>query len=98
MKQIIKLTETDLHRIVKESVNKILREGANEEISSPKRKLEDAIDNVIGILHAYNEEDFEILTKNEFDNLYDLLSEVSHKIKDSYDYGPYEDDPYYFGN
>ena len=27
MKQIIRLTESDLHRIVKESVNKILREG-----------------------------------------------------------------------
>ena len=27
MKQIIRLTESDLHRIVKESVNKILSEG-----------------------------------------------------------------------
>lgn len=27
MKQIIRLTESDLHRVIKESVNKILREG-----------------------------------------------------------------------
>ena len=29
MKQIIRLTESDLHRIVKESVNKILNEIGN---------------------------------------------------------------------
>jgi len=28
MKQILRLTESDLHRIVKDAVNKILREGA----------------------------------------------------------------------
>ena len=27
MKQIIRLTESDLHRIIKESVNRILKEG-----------------------------------------------------------------------
>ena len=30
MKQIIKLTESDLHRIVKESVNKVLNEGIGD--------------------------------------------------------------------
>ena len=30
MKRIIRLTESDLHRIVKESVNKILRESGHE--------------------------------------------------------------------
>ena len=30
MKQFIRLTESDLHRIVKESVNKILRESADD--------------------------------------------------------------------
>ena len=30
MKKIIRLTESDLHRIVKESVNKILRESGHE--------------------------------------------------------------------
>ena len=29
MKQIIKLTESDLHKIVKESVNKVLNEVGN---------------------------------------------------------------------
>ena len=30
MKRLIRLTETDLHRIVKESVNKTLKEGLND--------------------------------------------------------------------
>lgn len=33
MKQIIRLTESDLHRIVKESVQKILREGVMDDAS-----------------------------------------------------------------
>ena len=32
-KKLIRLTETDLHRIVKESVNKVLREGIDNEMS-----------------------------------------------------------------
>jgi hypothetical protein len=37
MKKLIKLTESDLHRIVKESVNRILREAAYD-INSPEYK------------------------------------------------------------
>ena len=33
MRQVIKLTESDLHKIIKESVNKILREGWNSNLS-----------------------------------------------------------------
>ena len=38
MKKIIRLTESDLHRIVKESVEKILKEG---EFGGPDADLED---------------------------------------------------------
>ena len=50
MKKIIRLTESDLHRIVKESVEKILREGAwdkypekdrNEAMLDMNRNIED---------------------------------------------------------
>jgi len=33
-KQIVRLTESDLHRIVKESVNKVLKEGIDDEKES----------------------------------------------------------------
>lgn len=33
-KQIIKLTEGDLHKIIRESVNRVLREGWHDELSS----------------------------------------------------------------
>lgn len=41
-KQIIKLTESDLHRIIKESVNKIIREGAHEDFEAAKAALRNA--------------------------------------------------------
>ena len=43
MKQVIRLTESDLHRIVKESVKKILRECGNG-YSIDTSMIEDGID------------------------------------------------------
>lgn len=34
MKQVIRLTESDLHRLIKESVKRILREGKEDEINA----------------------------------------------------------------
>ena len=110
-KRTIRLTESDLHRIVNESVRKILEDTKGgrkpnhwkkkseiqESKGSAKRELEDAIQNVLGILHSYILEDFECLDKEEFDNLYSVLSDALHKITASYDYGPYEGEPYHFG-
>lgn len=96
MKKTVRLTEQNLHRIIKESVNRILSEG--HETGSAKRELEDAINNTLGVLHTYNEEDFEALTKQELDQLYEFLSMVKDKISQSYEYGPYEGEPYHFGN
>jgi len=40
MKKLIRLTESDLHRIVKESVNRILMEmDANNEIENDKKSI-----------------------------------------------------------
>ena len=39
-KKLIRLTESDLHRIVKESVNRILREGEKYHNASPKELLD----------------------------------------------------------
>ena len=146
-KNRIRLTESQLRQIVKESVDSILKEGSkkkdptsqwfkdfnkaskyretmdyvnkggrnpnqrnknvakttnkitNESIKTPqaKRKLEDALRNVMGILSSYIEEDFEIFKKAELDNLYNICSDLTKKINNSYDYGPYEGEPYYFG-
>jgi hypothetical protein len=46
MKQIIRLTESDLHRIVKESVNRIIREwNGDRDINPEDDKLWDEYDN-----------------------------------------------------
>ena len=53
MKKIIKLTESDLHKIVKESVNKIINEGidyngedAYDEIDHYMQKINDVYDEI----------------------------------------------------
>ena len=52
-KQVIKLTESDLHRIVKESVNKILSEAINEldprtyASYADKRRAQGTINNLV---------------------------------------------------
>jgi hypothetical protein len=38
-KQIIRLTESDLHRIIKESVNRILRESNEEDLEAARAEL-----------------------------------------------------------
>ena len=94
MKQTIKLRESELRRMISESVKRVLRENRDNK----KAELEDAIRNVTGILHASIEEDFGgCLNKEELDNLYSTLSDALQKINASYDYGPYEGEPYYFG-
>ena len=95
-KNRIRLTESDLHRIIKESVKGVLKES--KRTPQAKRELEDALRNVVGILHAYIESDFEIFTKSELENLYEICSDMTRKINDSYDYGPYEGEPYNFGS
>lgn len=40
MKKIIRLTESDLHRLVKESVKRIIREGANSEYETTAQQQE----------------------------------------------------------
>ena len=58
MKQIIRLTESDLHKIVKEAVNKILKEGAFDKYPS-EDQMNIALDSNMntqddtGFAHAY---------------------------------------------
>jgi hypothetical protein len=73
------------------------KENVQESKGNKKRELEDAILNVLGILRSYSVEEFGCLDKNEFDNLHSVLTNVFEKINASYDYGPYEGEPYHFG-
>ena len=50
-KKIIKLTESDLHNIIKESVKNVIKEGINVESSQVIRKIQDFIDEAN---NAYN--------------------------------------------
>ena len=58
MKQIIRLTESDLHKLVREAVQKILREGAFDKYST-QDQMDIALDSNMntdvdtGFAHAY---------------------------------------------
>lgn len=89
-KKPIRLTENDLHKIVKESVNKILNEtrydslGANlsdEFIEKTTEGFKRQVANLVTYMDAYSTalRDF-LLGEEEFSNLYDSLA----KIYDNY--------------
>ena len=67
-----------------------------KEAKSPKGELENALYKVKGILHAYNDTEYGI-TKEDFNKLYETISDIIDKLSRSYDYGPYEGEPYHFG-
>ena len=72
MKQVIRLTESDLHRLIKESVKRILREGKEDEINASWDAYENTFDTYI---------DGTIPTKLDKDNFYPMYHNIG---KDKY--------------
>ena len=58
-KKLVRLTEGELHRIIKESVNNILNEGEDPYLDELSKKINyyhsEAMQNLQGLLKAYNE-------------------------------------------
>ena len=89
-KQVIRLTESDLHRIIKESVNKVMTNedykplGASysdEHISDVKTRLLRQISNLLRFMNAYSDS---ILSTNMLDeNTYNIPYDLLAKIHDS---------------
>lgn len=86
-KQIVRLTEGDLHRIIKESVNKVMTNedykplGASysdEHISDVKTKLLRQISNLLSFMNAYSDSilSTNMLDENTYNILYDLLAKI----------------------
>ena len=71
-KKIIRLTESDLHRIVKESVRKIL---VNEGWLGKKRETSNPLVNEEPQDHIYSEKEMQELYDNQ-----DKLSEIERKV------------------
>ena len=88
-KKLIRLTEQDLHRIVKESVNKVLKEESN--ISYEYEQLYDNIQSVTNDISNFvgwklmNNEVINEQTKMLFDSLADAaskLSNIAHEVEE----------------
>ena len=86
-KQVIRLTESDLHRIIKESVNKVMSNedykplGASysdEHISDVKTRLLRQISNLLRFMNAYSDSilSTNMLDENTYNILYDLLAKI----------------------
>jgi c-di-AMP phosphodiesterase-like protein len=81
MKKRIRLTENDLYRIVKESIDSVVDE--NEKSVSAKRELLNTINKILEILHHHSKEDFECLSDDELDELYSVLVKAGWKLVNS---------------
>lgn len=60
MKQVIRLTESDLHRIVKESVNKILKESVFDNVSFNDRIVDKIVDDISSSGAQVNPNEFSV--------------------------------------
>lgn len=76
MKQIIKLNESQLRKVVAESVKKVLEEGVNHEIIDAMKKYLSATRNLRTLFSA---EDVEYVTSQQI-SWEDMLSNIEKEI------------------
>ena len=79
-KKLIRLTEADLHRIVRGSVNKVLREGIGQ--ADPK-ELSYRLMVMLGEIQNELNRGGELVTLDEIDELYGMASELNAYFEDS---------------
>lgn len=63
-----------------------------------QNELEDALYNVLGVLHAYDSAEAFGLTKDEYESLWDITRDYINTINKDLDFAPYEGEPYNFGS
>lgn len=94
MKRTVHLKESELKQMIKESIRSVMNEASRS--YKWTRELEEALYNIQGMLG-------EVESEGHIDkNLLEELSDATHKVirfinKETYDDGPYEGEPYYFG-
>ena len=76
MKQIIKLTESDLHKIVKESVNRVLNEVSIDTLRRTQDKAFDEYDSMWP-----DDEDYDEAFANKRKRQYDAFKDRIHQLK-----------------
>ena len=79
-KKLIRLTESDLHRIVRGSVKKVLREGIGQ--ADPK-ELSYRLMVMLGEIQNELNRGGESVTLDEIDELYGMASELNAYFEDS---------------
>ena len=72
-KKLIRLTESDLHRIVKESVNNVLNEGVSSAWDAIERSGYDVYDNFVDFLKNF-------YANGNRDLAYQIEDEIGDKI------------------
>jgi hypothetical protein len=90
-KRLVKLTESDLHRIVRKSVNRILREGMGDSVDTLAQLLTDLDENTAQFVAG--EMEFAYQNGYGFDEMVQFLSEKLDPRPYNYDgTGNYNDE------
>ena len=76
MKKIVKLTESDLHKIVKESVNRVLNEVSIDTLRRAQNKAFDEYDSMWP-----DDEDYDEAFANKRKRQYDAFKDRIHQLK-----------------
>ena len=80
MKKIIRLTESDFHRIIKESVKRILKESIWYGDTKPLENIIQMADEIISNYEYVNEPDYENRSDDGYD-MYAQLYEWAKKVR-----------------
>ncbi len=85
----------DLQENTKKMTNKL---NENQSQQRAKRILAKALGELKGVIMNYGDFIRDCFTKQEMDALQETIYDALDKIDKSYDYGPYEGEPYHFGS
>jgi hypothetical protein len=81
MKQTIRLTESDLHRIVKESVNKVINESVSSTVAD---KLRQCSSNVDRVLNTIKNDVIDLIDSIKDGKSFGVYSKVMNNFRYSY--------------
>ena len=95
MKQIIRLTENDLHKIINKTIHRIIRETQNDDIENGEKAYDEYMDDLANINDDEEFQDY-MNTMRQEDDMIDAYKDLDNDLWiDQDDHDPTDNELYY---
>lgn len=95
MKQIIRLTENDLHKIINKTIHRIIRETQNDDIENGEKAYDEYMDDLANINDDEDYQDY-MNTMRQEDDMIDAYKDWDNDLWiDQDDHDPTDNELYY---